>query len=134
MCNASNLTGVETGEGNERAVNAVALAVASLIRCRNPGMSAVAYRISTILFHSGVSFVPFLSFPPRAPHTLSRAPKFPLPLPLSTPATQASPAMARRAAKTGQEGSTVAPTSSPKQYLKSLESFKQLSDVFTQIQ
>ena len=31
----------------------------------------------------------FLSFPPRAPHTLSRAPKFPLPLPLSTPATQA---------------------------------------------
>ena len=31
----------------------------------------------------------FLSFPPRAPHTLSRAPKFPFPLPLSTPATQA---------------------------------------------
>ena len=29
MCNASNLTGVETGEGNEGAVNAVALAVAS---------------------------------------------------------------------------------------------------------
>ena len=26
----------------------------------------------------------------RAPHTLSRAPKFPLPLPLSTPATQAT--------------------------------------------
>ena len=59
MCNASNLTGVETGEGNERAVNAVALAVASLIRCRNPGMSAVAYRISTILFHSGVSYKDF---------------------------------------------------------------------------
>ena len=33
---------------------------------------------------------PFLSFPPRAPHTLSRAPKFPLPLSLSTPATQAN--------------------------------------------
>ena len=59
MCNGSNLTGVETGEGNERAVNAVALAVASLIRCRNPGMSAVAYRISTILFHSGVSYKDF---------------------------------------------------------------------------
>ena len=44
------------------------------------------------------------------------------------------PAMARRMAKTGQEGSTVASTSSPKQYLKSLESFKQISDVFTQIQ
>ena len=28
-------------------------------------------------------------FLPSAPHTLSRAPKFPLPLPLSTPATQA---------------------------------------------
>ena len=33
----------------------------------------------------------FLSFLPRAPHTLSRAPKFPLPLPLSTPTTQAKP-------------------------------------------
>ena len=52
--------------------------------------------------------------------------------PLKTPAGEASPAMARRAAKTGQEGSTVASTSSPKQYLKSVESFKQLSDVFTQ--
>ena len=30
----------------------------------------------------------FLSFPPRAPHTLSGAPKFPLPL--SKPATQAT--------------------------------------------
>ena len=29
----------------------------------------------------------FLSFLPREPHTLSRAPKFPLPLPVSTPAT-----------------------------------------------
>ena len=40
----------------------------------------------------------------------------------------------QKQAKTGQEGSTVASTSSPKQYLKSLESFKQISDVFTQIQ
>ena len=56
MCNASNLTRVETGEENERAVNAVALAVASLIRCRNPAMSAVVSRISTILFHIGVSY------------------------------------------------------------------------------
>ena len=39
-----------------------------------------------------------------------------------------------RTAKIGQEGSTVASTSSPKQYLKSLEFSKQLSDVFTQIQ
>ena len=44
------------------------------------------------------------------------------------------PAMARRTAKIGQEGSTVASTSSPKQYLKSLEFSKQLSDLFTQIQ
>jgi len=42
--------------------------------------------------------------------------------------------MARRTAKIGQEGSTVASTSGPKQYLKSLEFSKQLSDVFTQIQ
>ena len=40
----------------------------------------------------------------------------------------------RRTAKIGQEGSAVASTSSPKQYMKSLESFKQISDVFTQIQ
>ena len=37
-------------------------------------------------------------------------------------------------AKIGQEGSTVAPTSSPKQCLKSLEFPKQLLVVFTQIQ
>ena len=43
-------------------------------------------------------------------------------------------AMTRRTAKIGQEGSTVASTSSPKQYLKSLEFSKQLPDVFTQIQ
>ena len=39
-----------------------------------------------------------------------------------------------RTAKIGQEGSRVASTSSPKQYLKSLEFPKQLLDVFTQIQ
>ena len=59
MSNASNFEGVETREEKERAVNAVALAVASLIRCRNPAMSALAYRISTILFHSGVSYKDF---------------------------------------------------------------------------
>ena len=42
--------------------------------------------------------------------------------------------MARRTAKIGQEGSTVASTSSPKQYYKSLEFSKQLSDLFTKIQ
>ena len=36
------------------------------------------------------SFLRNHAFLPRASHTLSRAPKFPLPLPLSTPATQAN--------------------------------------------
>jgi len=36
--------------------NAMALATSSLARCRNPKMSALAYRISTILFHSGISY------------------------------------------------------------------------------
>lgn len=40
---------------NERAINAIALATSTLIRCRNPTMPAIAYRMSTILFHSGVS-------------------------------------------------------------------------------
>ena len=43
----------------ERAVNAIALAVSTLICCRNPTMSAAAYRISTVLFHSGVSYMDF---------------------------------------------------------------------------
>ena len=41
---------------NERTINAIALATSTLIRCRNPTMSAIAYRMSTILFHSGVSY------------------------------------------------------------------------------
>ena len=59
LCKASNLTSLASEDENERAVNAVALAFSCLIRCRNPSMSAVAYRISTILFHSGVSFKDF---------------------------------------------------------------------------
>lgn len=39
----------------EKTSNAVALATSALTRVQNPSMSAVAYRISTILFHSGVS-------------------------------------------------------------------------------
>ena len=41
---------------DERAVNAVALATSALIRCRNPNMYALAYRLSLILFHSGISY------------------------------------------------------------------------------
>ena len=59
LCQASNLCCLNSEESNERAVNAIALAVSALIRCRNPTMSAAAYRISTVLFHSGVSFKDF---------------------------------------------------------------------------
>ena len=48
-CDLKNLNVNE----NERAINAIALATSTLIRCRNPTMSAIAYRMSTILFHSG---------------------------------------------------------------------------------
>ena len=59
LCQASNLLGSNSEEATERAVNAVALAFSSLIRCRNPKMSAAAYMISTVLFHSGVSYKDF---------------------------------------------------------------------------
>jgi hypothetical protein len=39
-----------------KGVNAMALSTSVAARCRNHKMSAVAYRISTILFHSGVRF------------------------------------------------------------------------------
>ena len=55
----SKLLGSNSEEATERAVNAVALAFSSLIRCRNPKMSAAAYRISTVLFHTGVSYKDF---------------------------------------------------------------------------
>lgn len=43
-------------EKAERESYAIALATSVLPRCRNAEMSALAYRISTILFHSGASF------------------------------------------------------------------------------
>ena len=55
LCQASNLRSLNSEESKERAVNAIALAVSILIRLGNSTMSAVAYRISTVLFHSGVS-------------------------------------------------------------------------------
>ena len=45
-----------TNTAKETAINAVALATSALARIKNPQMSAVAYRISTILSHSGVSY------------------------------------------------------------------------------
>ena len=54
------------------------------------GQLIFAYQIRGGMDKTIASLQAFLSFPPRAPHTLSRAPKFPLPLPLSTPATQAT--------------------------------------------
>ena len=41
-------------EGNGKVIHSVALSSAVAAKCRNPKMSAAAYRISTILFHSGV--------------------------------------------------------------------------------
>ena len=55
-----------------------------------PDIARSAYQIRGDFDKTMASLQAFLSFPPRAPHTLSRAPKFPLPLPLSTPATQAN--------------------------------------------
>ena len=55
LCQASNLRSLNSEESKERAVNAIALAVSTLIRSGNSTMSAVAYIISTVLFHSGVS-------------------------------------------------------------------------------
>ena len=40
----------------EKQCNAIALATSVLARCRNAEMSAIAYRISTIFFHTGVSY------------------------------------------------------------------------------
>ena len=59
LCQASNMCGLNSEASKERAVNAIALAVSVLIRLRNPTMSAAAYRISTVLFHSGVSYKDF---------------------------------------------------------------------------
>ncbi|XP_031555868.1 uncharacterized protein LOC116292658 isoform X1 [Actinia tenebrosa] len=42
-------------EDNPKASNAIAVATSALVRVNHPNMSAVAYRISTILFHSGIS-------------------------------------------------------------------------------
>ena len=48
-CNAS-----AKDDGDVKVTNSIALASAVAARCRNQKMSAIAYRISTILFHSGV--------------------------------------------------------------------------------
>ena len=48
-CNVKDLA-----EENGKVINSVALSSAVAAKCRNPKMSAAAYRISTILFHSGV--------------------------------------------------------------------------------
>ncbi len=59
LSKAANINESSADDQNERVRNAIALATSSLIRCRNSTMSAVAYRISTVLFHSGVSFRDF---------------------------------------------------------------------------
>ena len=51
-CDLKNLNVNE----NEQAINAIALATSTIIRCRNPIMSPIKYRMSTILFHSGVNY------------------------------------------------------------------------------
>jgi hypothetical protein len=48
--------GVSVDKKAEKQCNAIALATSVLARCRNAEMSAIAYRISTIFFHSGVSY------------------------------------------------------------------------------
>lgn len=59
LCQASNMCSLNSEVSKERAVNAIAVAVSALIRLGNPTMSAAAYRISTVLFHSGVSYNDF---------------------------------------------------------------------------
>ena len=44
---------------NEKVANSMALISATAARCRNHKMSAVSYRISSILFHSGVKVILF---------------------------------------------------------------------------
>lgn len=56
LSSASNLNNSKSEKNTERAINAIALATSTLIRCRNPTMSSIAYRMSTILSHSGVSY------------------------------------------------------------------------------
>ena len=51
-CNSANFGEKE----KEKVINSMALTTAIAARCRNQKMSAVAFRISTILFHSGVKF------------------------------------------------------------------------------
>ncbi|CAB3986486.1 hypothetical protein AC249_AIPGENE16794 [Paramuricea clavata] len=41
---------------NTNAINSVALATSAIARVRNKSMSALTYRVSSILFHSGVSY------------------------------------------------------------------------------
>lgn len=48
--------GAKTSEKVEKQSHAIALARSVLARCRNPEMSALAYRISAILFHSGANY------------------------------------------------------------------------------
>ena len=52
---ACGYTKAEENGNGKKAANAIALASSALIRVSHPSMSAVAYRISTILFHSGIS-------------------------------------------------------------------------------
>ena len=46
--------GTQSKKGNVKITNSMALISATAARCRNKKMSAFAYRISSILFHSGV--------------------------------------------------------------------------------
>ena len=52
-CNAQS----NTETRSVKIINSIALATATAARCRNQKMSALAFRISTILFHSGVKRV-----------------------------------------------------------------------------
>jgi len=54
----ASVTGAASGE-RKNATNPMALSTAVVARCRNPLMSAVAYRISMILFHSAARHVDF---------------------------------------------------------------------------
>ena len=53
----------ELAEEKGNVMNSVTYLSAIAAKCRNPNMSAAAYRISTILFHSGVKHedLPFLN-------------------------------------------------------------------------
>ena len=56
MNGACGITPRQSTERRNRAINVMALSTSVLARHRNPSLSAIAHRVSMLLFHSGVSY------------------------------------------------------------------------------